>query len=67
MKSWSVSQQVVAMSYCETKYYGMVRGASIARGLVGMLRDFGIELNTVLSADSGAAKGISSRRSPSQI
>ena len=40
----------------------MVKGASIALGLTGMLRDMGIALSISLATDSAAARGISSRR-----
>ena len=40
----------------------MVKGASNALGIVGMLRDIGLNLAINLHTDSSAAKGIASRR-----
>ena len=62
IKTWSSTQQVIAMSSGEAEYYGIVKGASIGLGIVGMLSDLGIKLSIVVSTDSSAAKGIASRR-----
>ena len=62
IKTWSVNQQVIAMSSGEAEYYGMVKGASNALGVVGMLKDIGLNLAINLYTDSSAAKGIASRR-----
>ena len=62
IKTWSVNQQVIALSSGEAEYYGMVKGASAALGLSGMLRDMNISVDTVICTDSSAAKGIASRR-----
>ena len=62
LKAWSVNQQVIALSSGEAEYYGMVKGSSIALGMVGMLSDMGINTTIDLATDSLAAKGISSRR-----
>ena len=50
------------MSSGEAEYYGMVKGASNSLGVVAMLADMGVNLNINLNIDSGAAKGIASRR-----
>ena len=62
IKSWSITQTVIALSSGEAEYYSMVKGASVALGLIGMLSDFGCDMNVVLRTDSSAAKGIGSRR-----
>ena len=62
IKSWSVTQSVIAPSSGEAEYYSLVKGASVALGIVGMLCDFGCNLSVVLHTDSIAAKGIGSRR-----
>ena len=62
IKAWSVNQQVIALSSGEAEYYGMVKGASNALGIVGMLRDLGVESGIDLYTDASAAKGIASRR-----
>ena len=62
IKSWSVNQQVIAMSSGEAEYYGMVKGASNGLGIVAMLADLGVNLTINLNTHSSAAKGIASRR-----
>ena len=62
VKTWSSTQQVIALSSGEAEYYGLVKGATIAIGIRGMLSDFGIECGIVLCTDASAAKGIASRR-----
>ena len=62
IKTWSATQQVIALSSGEAEYYGMVKGAGNALGTVGVLQDLGIKYEITLYTDSSAAKGISSRR-----
>ena len=62
LKSWSVNQQVIAMSSGEAEYYGMVKGATNAIGVSAMFKDIGVEVGIALYTDSSAAKGIASRR-----
>ena len=62
LKTWSVNQQVIALSSGEAEYYGMVKGASVALGMSGMLRDMNVNVSIVVCTDSSAAKGIASRR-----
>ena len=62
LKAWSVNQQVIALSSGEAEYYGMVKGASNALGLRGMLKDINVTTRVALSTDSSAAKGIANRR-----
>ena len=62
VKTWSTTQQVIALSSGEAEYYGMVKGACNAMGIRGMFQDMGIQHTIVLYTDSSAAKGISSRR-----
>ena len=62
LKSWSVNQQVIAMSSGEAEYSGMVKGATNALGISGMFKDMGVDVSISLCTDSSAAKGIASRR-----
>ncbi len=74
VKSWSVTQKVIATSSREAKYYVMVKGeertcigrgeaivlcdASVALWLRSVLADVGIEKKVRLNTDPLAAKGI---------
>ena len=70
IKTWSVNQGYIALSSGEAEYYGAVRGASQALGLVAMLKDLGIDASVdvavkpgiELCVDASAAVGIASRR-----
>ena len=62
VKSWSVTQAVVALSTGEAELYGVVKGAGVLMGAVSLARDLGLNMRGVLHTDSSAAKGIASRR-----
>jgi hypothetical protein len=62
IKSWSVTQDVIALSSGEAEYYSMVRGISQAIGLRNMLKDFGVSVDIELRTDASSAKAIASRR-----
>ena len=62
VKTWSSNQAVIALSSGEAEFYGIVKGASNALGVSGILRDLGVNLLVSLNTDASAAKGIASRR-----
>ena len=62
IKAWSSNQSVIALSSGEAEFYGIVKGASNALGVAGVLRDLGVNLSVAISTDSSAAKGIANRR-----
>ena len=62
LKTWSSNQAVIALSSGEAEYYGIVKGASNAMGITGMLCDLGVSQSVAVSTDSSAAKGIANRR-----
>ena len=62
IKTWSLTQAVVALSFGEAEYYGMVNGASFPMGIQSLLKDLGIEARIHIETDFGAAKGIASRK-----
>ena len=70
IKTWSVNQGYIALSSGEAEYYGAVRGATQALGIVAMLKDMGIEAaadiavkpGIELCVDASAAVGIANRR-----
>ena len=68
VKSWSSTQNVVALSSGEAEFYGVVKGACEALGVVGLMSDLGCPYVTImLNTDSSAAKGIASRRGVGKI
>ena len=61
IKTWSLTQAVVAWSSGEAEYYGLVKGASAAIGAREMLRDLGVKCGVTAKNDASAAKSIASR------
>ena len=62
VKSWSVTQAVIALSSGEAEYYGIVKGSSVGLGIRSVLADLGCKTRLVVCTDSSAAKGMASRR-----
>ena len=67
IKSWSSTQAHIALSSAEAEYYAMVKGASNALGVAGMLKDMGVPVGVALIeislySDASAALGIAQRR-----
>ena len=62
IKSWSVTQSVIALSSGEAEYYSMVKGGSTALGCQAMLQEIGVQVSMVLKCDASAAVGIVLRR-----
>ena len=64
IRTWSSTQNVVALSSGEAEYYGLVKAASHGIGMRNLLQDLGytrIEKIQILT-DASAAMGIASRR-----
>ena len=58
LKSWSTTQQVIAMSSGEAELYAMTKASAQLIGLCSMARDFDLELDGIVHSDSTAAIGI---------
>ena len=62
LKTWSITQGIIALSSGEAEYYGLVKGSSVALGIKSLLEDLGVETKILVNTDASAAKGIASRR-----
>jgi hypothetical protein len=62
LKSWSTTQQVIALSSGEAEYYSMVRGGSMGLGINAIAGDLGLSFKVILKTDASAAQGIASRK-----
>ena len=62
IKSWSSTQQLVALSSGEAELYALIKGASQTKGIISMLMDFGLIFDGTVCTDASAAMGISFRR-----
>ena len=61
IKSWSTSQNTMAMSSGEAELYALTKFASQVTGMVSMASDFGQRLQGTVKSDSTAAIGIANR------
>ena len=62
IKSWSSTQQVMALSSGEAELYGMLKGATQTKGLTSMMADFGEKVVATVCSDASAAIGIAHRQ-----
>ena len=62
IKSWSSTQDVIALSSGEAEFYAIVRGCCQGLGAQSMLRDLGVEVHVRVNTDASAARGICMRR-----
>ena len=68
IKAWSATQKVIALSSGEAEYYGLVKGASMAKGTQAIMMDMGLNMkirsmgHDTIHTDSSAAKGIATRK-----
>ena len=62
IKSWSSTQQLVALSSGKAELYALIKGASQTRGIISMLVDYGLTFDGTVCTDASAAMGISCRR-----
>ena len=62
IKSWSSTQNLIALSSGEAEYYGVVKASGMGLGYQSLLRDLGVEMPLRVWTDSTATIGICSRR-----
>ena len=62
LKSWSSTQNVIALSSGEAEFYAIVKGASQSMGLQALLRDLHINTRIKVLTDATTGKSIASRR-----
>ena len=62
LKTWSSTQDVIALSSGEAEYYALVKTGSQCLGMKAMMADLGISSKLKIKTDASAAKGISMRK-----
>ena len=62
IKTWSTTQQTIALSSGEAELYALVKGAAQSHGIASMLWDFGIEVGCTVCTDASAAIGMVHRQ-----
>jgi hypothetical protein len=62
LKTWSSTQEVIALSSGEAEYYALVKAVSQGIGIRNLLQDLGIVVDIEVNMDASAAKAIASRK-----
>ena len=62
LKTWSTTQQIIALSSGEAEPYAMVKRCAQAKGLCSILRDLGFDAEARISSDASAALGMAHRQ-----
>ena len=62
LKTWTTTQQVIALSSGEVEFYALVKSAAQTHGLAAMLDDFNLQVACAVCADAAAGSGIVFRR-----
>ncbi len=62
LKTYSSTQDIVALSSGEAEFYGIVKAGSYGLGMVGLCRDLGLKVDWRIKTESSAAKSIWSRK-----
>jgi hypothetical protein len=62
IKSWSTTQQIIALSSGEAELYALIKGAAQSKGLAAMLADYDVLVDATVCTDASAAIGIVHRK-----
>ena len=61
IRSWSLTQSIIALSSGEAEYYSLVKGCSNGLGLKAMNMELGVDMELQINTDASAAIGIAKR------
>ena len=67
IKTWSSTQNVIALSSGEAEYYGLVKGGAQSIGFKNMMGEMGVRIGIRLKTEASAAKGIATRRGMGKV
>ena len=62
IKTYSQTQETIALSSGESEFYGIVKAAAMGPGMKGLMEDLGVGVEVQVNTDSSAAKSIIARR-----
>ena len=62
LKTYSQTQETIALSSGESEFYGIVKAATMGIGIKSMFKDLGLEVEIEVNTDSSASRRIPSRR-----
>ena len=70
LRTWSTTQDAIALSSCEAEYYAAVEGATRGLGLRNAAKELGMDIEDMdieMNTDSSSAKSYASRRGSGRI
>ena len=67
VKTYSQTQETIALSSGESEFYGIVKAASVGLGMKSLLEDLGVSVKVRVNTDSSAAKSITSRKGAGRV
>ncbi len=62
VKTYSQMQEAVALSSCESEFYGIGKAATMGLGMKGLVADLGLEMKVQIRTDSSAAEHCITKR-----
>ncbi len=67
LKTYSQTQEIIALSSEESEFYGIVKAATMGIGIKSLFNDLGLEVELHANTDSSAARSISSRKGAGRV
>jgi hypothetical protein len=67
IKTYSQTQETIAVSSGESEFYGIVKAAAMGLGMRGLMEDLGMTVEIHVNTDSSAAKSITSRKGAGRV
>ena len=67
LKTYSQTQETIALSSGESEFYGIVKVATMGIGTESTFKDLGLEVEVQVKTDSSAARSISPRRGAGRV
>ena len=67
IKTYSQTQETIALSSGESEFYGIVKAAAMGLGMKGLMEDLGVEVEVQVNTDSSAAKSITARKGAGRV
>ncbi len=67
IKTYSQTQETIALSSGESNIYGIVKAAAMGLGMRGLMEDLGTSVEVQVNTDSSAAKSITARKGAGRV
>ncbi len=67
IKTFTQTQETVALSSGESEFYGIVKVATMGLGMKGLMADLGLGVEVQVNTGSSAGKSIASRRGAGRV